>query len=375
MDEFIDIDKYRNEHEPDEHWKLRRAFLLQYWDTFDNEEILLRNAQLFINIEMLGCKYNNEIMKEIAELSNRVPEIRHYRKKGVNKVKRTLVGANSVIKSKYFKEDPKKVEKVEEITIEDKSEEKSEDEVDDVPEKMEVENWSEQDRREWNNESRDKEMKFQLMKFTKAQQMENLRALLSDVVVFEDMNGQIDFNKTSVGIKKIGKFEVTYDNQTGQFLYLFNGQIIGEGKADSKKAAKKIADITLEANLRNYCYQVRPKLAYYSPEDVVKREDGINKEMPHSSISDHLKEDNLGYRMLKSLGWKGGTSLGPKNEGIIDPITLSIKVGRKGLGNDNQTFEMNYFKNLLENFKQNQVEYDLIFSSEFTKEERAKIHQ
>ena len=78
--------------------------------------------------------------------------------------------------------------------------------------------------------------------------------------------------------------------------------------------------------------------------------------------------------MLKSLGWKGG-SLGG-NGGIVDPINLEIKIGRMGLGSEGgSSFNIAYFKQLLNNFKQTSSEYDLIFSPEFDKEERAALHK
>lgn len=79
--------------------------------------------------------------------------------------------------------------------------------------------------------------------------------------------------------------------------------------------------------------------------------------------------------MLQQLGWKGG-SLGSKNEGIIDPVSLAIKIGRLGLGSEaGPKFNIDYFKRLLHNYKINDVEYDLVFANDFTKEERAQIHK
>lgn len=356
-EEEVDFEQFRKEHESQDHWMLRKSFLIKFWDDFDDEQILLRDAQLFINIETLGCKYSNEIMSVISEMANQVPEIRAYRQSRKNSLKRTLVGVDSVIKSKYKKEDPKPTFK--------KNEQKFE-------ELIEQADWTDADKRDWNWQSRGKEQKFQVMRLTDQQKLENMRALLKDVIAFEDINGQLDFNKTSINMKKLGTFDVTFDADIGKFLYIFDGQIIGEGKGDSKKQAKYLADRMLETNLRNHCYSIRPKLAYFSAEDVIQR--GDTKEVAPNN-SDQLKEDNLGFRMLKALGWRGGTSLGPKNEGIIDPINLSIKIGRQGLGNDNPNFDAKYFNDLLRNFKQNQLEYDLIFSSDFKKEERARIHQ
>lgn len=357
-DEEVDFEQFRKAYESQDHWRLRKSFLIKFWDDFDDEQILLRNAQLFINIEMLECKYSDQTMSEIREMSNQVPEIRAYRQSRKNslKLKRTLVCATFAVKAKYKKEvstpNLKEAPEIEEI--------------------IKPIDWTDADKRDWNWESRSKEQNFQVMRLTDEQRMDNMRSLLKDVVVFDDLNGQLDLSKTSVNMKKLGKFEVTFDTEVGKYLYIFNDQIIGEGKGDGKKQAKNIADRMLETNLRNHCYSVRPKIAYFSAEDVIQRGD-TKKVTPNNS--DQLKEDNLGFRMLKALGWRGGTSLGPKNEGIIDPINLSIKIGRQGLGNDNPSFDAKYFNDLLKNFKQNQLEYDLIFSSDFKKEERARIHQ
>ena len=33
-----------------------------------------------------------------------------------------------------------------------------------------------------------------------------------------------------------------------------------------------------------------------------------------------LTEDNIGYKMLKSMGWTEGTGLGPGGKGITQPV-------------------------------------------------------
>lgn len=372
-DDEVDFEQYRKEYESDEHWNLRKSFMIFHWDNFESEEILMRNAQLFMNIETLGCRYSSEIMHQIAELSNQVPEVREYRESRKSKLKRTMLGANSVIQSKYKKETPKPLNKIEFVQAPSliKPTELSAEEEIVIPKEKEMKDWNQIEKAFWDMETRAKSNDFHLLRITSEQRMENRRSLLKDVVLFEDINGVFDINKTSICMSKIGKFEQNYDESIGKFLYIFNGEIIAEGKGDSKKIAKKIADKNFETVLRGYCYQIRPKVAYFSPEDVIQR----NGNKPTTEQPDKLKADNLGFRMLEALGWKGGTSLGTKNEGIIDPINLSIKVGRRGLGNDNPSFDPKYFENMLRNFKQNQVEYDLVFSSEFTKEERAQIHQ
>ncbi|GBP84907.1 Partner of xrn-2 protein 1 [Eumeta japonica] len=50
----IDIDSLRTEHEPDEQWELRRSFMMEHVSKFDESE-LVSLAQLYTNIEFLGC--------------------------------------------------------------------------------------------------------------------------------------------------------------------------------------------------------------------------------------------------------------------------------------------------------------------------------
>jgi hypothetical protein len=50
-----DVDQYKTEHESDEHWELRRSFMLAHKDKFP-EDRLVCLAQVFTNVEFLGCR-------------------------------------------------------------------------------------------------------------------------------------------------------------------------------------------------------------------------------------------------------------------------------------------------------------------------------
>ncbi|OQR69777.1 hypothetical protein BIW11_12058 [Tropilaelaps mercedesae] len=65
------LETYRDPHEPDEKWHLRRAFLRRNWDEFPSERRtrLLALAQCFQNIQVLGCSYPARVMEEVARLS------------------------------------------------------------------------------------------------------------------------------------------------------------------------------------------------------------------------------------------------------------------------------------------------------------------
>lgn len=91
------VDDYKSEHECDEHWELRRKFLLAHKDKFTLNELLCL-AQVFTNVEFLGCKYPQETMRMIAELSKDV--VKDYREKQKNRLQRTFVGASDAASSK-----------------------------------------------------------------------------------------------------------------------------------------------------------------------------------------------------------------------------------------------------------------------------------
>jgi len=56
VNEDWDVEQHKVEYESDEHWELRRKFLLAHKDKF-TEDMLVCLAQVFVNIELLGCRY------------------------------------------------------------------------------------------------------------------------------------------------------------------------------------------------------------------------------------------------------------------------------------------------------------------------------
>lgn len=50
-----DVDSYRTDHESNDHWELRKKFMLAHKDKFSEEELVCL-AQVFTNIEFLGCR-------------------------------------------------------------------------------------------------------------------------------------------------------------------------------------------------------------------------------------------------------------------------------------------------------------------------------
>ena len=65
----IDFDQFRKPFELDDYWILKKRFLEKYKDEFELDR-LLALAQTFINIEVLGNRYDESIMALIRRLTD-----------------------------------------------------------------------------------------------------------------------------------------------------------------------------------------------------------------------------------------------------------------------------------------------------------------
>lgn len=92
-----DTDYYKTDYESEEHWGLRRAFIEAHKDKFAESELVCL-AQVFTNIEFLGCRYPDATMRKVAMLSQEVAA--NFRKQRETKIKRTFVGASDAAGAK-----------------------------------------------------------------------------------------------------------------------------------------------------------------------------------------------------------------------------------------------------------------------------------
>ena len=47
-----------------------------------------------------------------------------------------------------------------------------------------------------------------------------------------------------------------------------------------------------------------------------------------------LGDDNVGFNMLRKMGWSEGNGLGAEGEGRVDPVDVQKRRGRLGIGAD-----------------------------------------
>ncbi|CAL8096525.1 unnamed protein product [Orchesella dallaii] len=87
----------RGDHESEEHWDLRKQFLLQNMGRFPKPRLICL-SQVFANMEFLGCRYPDETMELVHELSLGIVE--DYREKQKTRLQRTFVKASDAAERK-----------------------------------------------------------------------------------------------------------------------------------------------------------------------------------------------------------------------------------------------------------------------------------
>jgi len=91
------VDECRGDHESVEHWELRKQFLVQNMGQFPKPRLICL-SQVFANMEFLGCRYPEETMELVHELSLGIVE--DYREKQKTRLQRTFVKASDAAERK-----------------------------------------------------------------------------------------------------------------------------------------------------------------------------------------------------------------------------------------------------------------------------------
>ncbi|KAM9094097.1 NF-kappa-B-repressing factor-like [Sarcophilus harrisii] len=111
-------------------------------------------------------------------------------------------------------------------------------------------------------------------------------------------------------------------------------------------------------------------------EDMITRSE-IRGRSGDDGYQQEIKEDNIGNQLLRKMGWMGG-GLGKCGEGICEPISVKEQHKREGLGLDvekpNKLYKR-YIDQIIKNYAHSESHTDLVFSTEFTSDERKQIHQ
>ena len=67
----FDVSKFRNKHESETEWKLKKAFIETHHDKFDRQRLLCL-ASCYVNVETMGCAYPGPVMEQLNLLKEEI---------------------------------------------------------------------------------------------------------------------------------------------------------------------------------------------------------------------------------------------------------------------------------------------------------------
>ncbi|XP_076367035.1 partner of xrn-2 protein 1-like isoform X1 [Tachypleus tridentatus] len=98
----FDVEMFRQPWESDEHWVMRRDFLLTHSNKLPLNRLLCL-AQVFVNVELLGCRYPIPVMRQVAELSKDINSARDLNSKRQDRTQIHFVMSNEAKRSQPVK--------------------------------------------------------------------------------------------------------------------------------------------------------------------------------------------------------------------------------------------------------------------------------
>lgn len=116
--------------------------------------------------------------------------------------------------------------------------------------------------------------------------------------------------------------------------------------------------------------------------DILHHRTATATRPPATVVADPLPADNRGFQMLQRTGWTPGDTLGRNGGGLDEPISVTMRHGRRGLGDDGATAaaaaEANIghpsvFTYLRQFLMQNGAVRTLVFGPDFSAGERRMI--
>uniref|UniRef100_A0A182NGA4 G-patch domain-containing protein n=1 Tax=Anopheles dirus TaxID=7168 RepID=A0A182NGA4_9DIPT len=324
VDTSWSIESYRNPYDTRSLWNLKKWFMELHKETIAEEE-LVTLAQVFANIEAHGCSYEPKLMERVKHLGEPIARVYHNLKR--NKCTRTLVPAGKAA-------------------------------------------------RLWQDEMPfakylDEERQRQIVQISPTLSTQTLGQMFQNIVVVNNsLKETIEwFERLGCGTISVTISPLAYGGAYEVKAYaanIFITKAAGQYEEAYEQCVANLLDI-----LKNYCYQVNYIQSFPYVNYNVERL--LSEVVP----AQRLQENNRGYRMLQRLGWTGGP-LGQNRTGIVNPIEVSYKTDRCGLGcmkkrkSAGKVAEMDvlFYRELMDVILSRKPYYDLIFSTEFTVKER-----
>lgn len=172
-----------------------------------------------------------------------------------------------------------------------------------------------------------------------------------------------------------GNLEWKYDktNSSCKCSVFINSKLLAEATGANQKVAKRETSVLGIQELQKYYYTIKIKQNISGDANVT-----TTTMLSQTSKHDSIPNDNIGMKLMKLMGWTGG-GLGKSEQGIVEPVTVKQQISREGLGLKMKSCSTNELKlkakDIMRKYLAGDMRNDLIFSSDFTNDERATIHQ
>ncbi|KAL4717888.1 hypothetical protein ACJJTC_005733 [Scirpophaga incertulas] len=398
-------DKYREDHESDEHWELRKQFMLRWKDEYP-EGRLICLAKVFANMEFMGCRYPTEVMQEVSRLSQEIAK--EYRKTKKTKLQRTFVSASTAAEDRakgvkraggvIIDHPLAKVGKIDFVAQGEPGANISvqiESDNDNVEDKESAKNNNVKNIKGHSiNATVDQhsnlvEKSTPYSKDSDTYHYELAQVHCLDARSFHEGMFHTSFGKLvllvrpwstrlyniQVSCQVCGvSYQTTYEKNC--FSMIINGVLVAQATGDSKADARSIVETMVWNRIKEEVITVLIKEQFMPHGDA---------RISLNDVSGHKNEDAFGapiessvaMKMMKMMGWQGG-GLGADAQGIAEPIKPKMQmVDRAGLGSSANVGQLRKAAfNLMRRFiESDTIDLDLVFSSDFSKEERAQLHK
>ncbi|XP_020818379.1 uncharacterized protein LOC110191774 [Drosophila serrata] len=340
-----DVDSYRTEYESEEHWDLRRSFMLAHKDNFD-EDRLVCLAQTFVNMEFMGCKYPSETMHQVAEMSKEIAE--EFRRKRALRLKRTFVSASDA-----------------------------------AEQRAKGRRGSAANQPRAADSPRDSSNRFnrERLCFGGGEPIDLFQGLRFGPLILYLAGGRSCLRNSctvnNIKYEERASLEHPPTDTTKYAEILVNDEVIASGQGENLKVAKMAAFKQALLLLQSHCYSIKLN-ATRETIKVEKSKNGVNinvtKKSADSIGDPKLDASNKGYHMMRMMGWTGG-GLGRQKQGREEPVGYLLKSNRNGLGSINPQGNLGDYRKLIENYVNSDDMRDMQFEPTFSKEERAAFHQ
>ncbi|RZF49208.1 hypothetical protein LSTR_LSTR010938 [Laodelphax striatellus] len=352
-----DIEKYRSDFDADDHWKLKKSFILAHKDRYPEEKLVCL-AQVFYNVEFLGCRYPEKLMKLVEELSKDVAV--DYREQKKNRLQRTFVAASDAAEAKAKgtsrrTEDTKKPDGKAPTFV--------------------------QSRGSRNEFLRKEENQLSPENLQMLHKMRNISGPCGSIYIIVSSDPSQSYNnlqRTSSTWKMPLVHEINQEPKDQFFIWRCMTSFgtvtaITEGLVKNKTKTACCEYLMWKLQRHYYTLKIASSL---TKEELSARDADVQKSdvLVGAAKEPEVVPDNIGLKMMKMMGWAGG-GLGKNEQGIEKPVEATGVVSRSGLGFGGK-FDFRKINQVLLQFKRDtDGPQELVFAKDFSNEERGQIHQ